>query len=147
MHVASLTGESLREEHRRVREQLEHAEILADVLPRGKLSQQRKTMQMIGVALDECVRAHTEWEERVLYPLLRDTPGGGGASFTASLSYERGIASRWIDELIREAGARRPDVRGFRHHVDRVLGLLAAHLEEEEQLLAPLPALLRRVAH
>ena len=122
MHVASVSVESLRAEHLRVRQELEHAEIMADVLVEAAPSRQRKGMQMIGAMLDDCVRVHARWEERVLALCVAGRAGGVNE-----------ILLRWIGELIREGGARMPDFRAFNTRLERVIGVVIAHLEEEQQ--------------
>lgn len=124
MKNASAAVESLRDEHLRVRQDLEHAQIMADVLPEARQSKQRKGMQMIGAILDDSLRAHAAWEERVLAPLV------GAESRPA----EETLARR-IRELIREGGARLPDVRAFNTRLERVIGILIAHLDQERHAL------------
>ena len=126
MQNASATVQSLREEHQRVRQVLEHAEIMADVLTEATPSRQRNGMQMIGAMLDDCLRAHDAWEARVLGPL--DGHGAGRA---------HEVLVRWIGGLIREAGARMPDVSAFHTRLERVIGVVIAHLEEEQQTALP----------
>jgi hypothetical protein len=125
MQNVNATVESLREEHLRVRQVLEHAEIMADVLTKAAPSRQRNGMQMIGAMLDDCVRAHDEWEERALGPA--ESRGEGHE-----------VLVRWIGGLIREGSARMPDLRAFHTRLERVIGVVIAHLEEEQQTALPL---------
>jgi len=117
-------AESLRKEHRRVRQELEHAGIMAGVLCEERPSRQRKGMQMIGALLDECVRAHAAWEDRVLAPVVGRRPDP-----------EKDALAGSIRKLVREAGARLPDAQAFGSRLNRVVGGLETHLQQEQRLL------------
>jgi hemerythrin-like domain-containing protein len=89
--------------------------------------------------LGEHIRPHAEWEERVLYPLVDGKAGSPARHpFTASMRYEHRIVGRWIDEMGAIRGKAKPDVRAFARRADNLLGLIAAHFEEEEEVLLPI---------
>jgi hemerythrin-like domain-containing protein len=87
--------------------------------------------------LREHLIGHADWEERVLYPLVDRHAGGGPEAFTASMRLEHRIIARWTDELAREASHREPDIGVFCARAHNLLGLVMAHLEEEEDVLLP----------
>jgi hypothetical protein len=124
MENPSVVAESLRKEHRRVRKELKDAGIMAGVLPKEMPSRRRKGMQMIGAILDDCVRAHAEWEARVLAPVVGKPPDVAKEALAGS-----------VGELVDEAGAPLPDVRAFGTLLQGVIGALNAHLEQEQRLL------------
>ncbi len=95
-------------------------------------------MASIAGFLQDHILAHAKWEESVLYPVVDRLARSGPEPFTATMRYEHGIVGRWIAELAAEAKRPAPDVDAFARRTDNVLGLLAAHFEEEEEVLLPL---------
>jgi hypothetical protein len=54
------------------------------------------------------------------------------------MRYEHTIVGRWIDELAAMAAGPTLDAKAFARKSDRLLGLIAAHFEEEEEVLLPI---------
>ncbi len=130
--------EPFREEHARIREHLGHIHDKAATLRGAAPPDQRSAMSFIGRFMREHIQAHAEWEEKVLYPVVDRLAGSGAEPFTSTMRYEHGIVGRWIAELTAEAEKETPDVEAFARRTDHLLGLLAAHFEEEEEVLLPL---------
>jgi hemerythrin-like domain-containing protein len=81
------------------------------------------------------IAPHADWEERVLYVIVDRQAGGGTHKFTASMRHEHRIIARQLDDLVRESVRPAPDAKRFARKADRLLGLIAAHFEEEEEVL------------
>jgi hemerythrin-like domain-containing protein len=99
---------------------------------------QRKTANKVVEFLRDHILAHAEWEERHLYPAVDKRVHAGEHPFTASMRYEHRIIGRWIDELRQLAAKPSVDAAGFVRNTDRLLGLITAHFEEEEEVLLPI---------
>lgn len=132
-----------RHEHAALRTHL--AELDAEVrgLAAASPEARRATMSAIAAALRDHVVAHAEWEEAHLYPAVdrRAIPAAAAAGrepFTASMRHEHRIVGRWTDELAALARDASPDPAVFARGADRLLGLITAHFEEEEEVLLPI---------
>lgn len=131
-------SQPFREEHAGIREHLGHVHQKAGALRTAAPADQREAMVFISKFLKEHIRAHAEWEEKVLYPVVDRLAKSGAEAFTSTMRYEHGVVGRWIDELAAESGKANPDVEAFARRTDHLLGLIAAHFEEEEEVLLPL---------
>ena len=127
-----------REEHAEIRVHLGHIEHQAGALRTAPPAEQQKSMAFISKFLNDHIRAHAAWEEKVLYPVVDRLAKSGKEPFTATMRYEHGVVGRWIDELAAESAKAAPDVEAFTRRTDNLLGLLTAHFEEEEEVLLPL---------
>ena len=127
-----------RKEHVEVREHLAHLDAMLAKLPAARRDEQRRLMTRVASFLDEHIRTHAEWEEAKLYPAVDRRTHAGPPSFTASMRYEHRIVGRSIDELTAMSKAETPDVTGFVRAAHRLLGLISAHFEEEEEVLLPI---------
>ena len=130
--------EPFREEHAGIREHLGHIQQKAGALRTVVPGEQQMSMLFISKFLNEHIRAHAEWEEKVLYPVVDRLAKSGAEAFTSTMRYEHGVVGRWIDELTTESEKATPDLEAFARRTDNLLGLLAAHFEEEEEVLLPL---------
>lgn len=95
-------------------------------------------MSMVVKFLDEHIRKHAEWEEAHLYPAVDKRTTAGTHPFTESMRYEHRIVGRSIDQLAAMAKDPAPNATVFARSADRLLGLIAAHFEEEEEVLLPI---------
>lgn len=129
---------AFREEHAEIREHLDHLDAAVGALATAPPEEQARKMAFVARFLHEHIRAHAAWEEEVLYPIVDEKAGGGKERFTATMRHEHVIVGRWIDELRQQAEAPRPDVVAFARRAHRLLGLIAAHFEEEEEVLLTL---------
>lgn len=130
--AAERPTEPFRAEHVELREHLRHIDEAVESLGTLAPEQRAKRMAWITAFLDEHVLAHAGWEERVLYPLVDARTTSGKHPFTETMRYEHGVVGRWLGELktLRDAAP-------FARVAHRLLGLLAAHFEEEEEVLLP----------
>ncbi|HEY2942527.1 MAG TPA: hemerythrin domain-containing protein [Vicinamibacteria bacterium] len=136
MSAAMKSGEALCVQHSRLKDRLAQVQALAGSLRSGEPEAAAAVMKEVLRFLECEVQPHAEWEERVLYPLL-DRRLGRGRAFTATLRYEHRVIDRWITELAREAARHTPDLLAFARRTDKVLGVLEAHFEAEEEVLPP----------
>jgi hemerythrin-like domain-containing protein len=136
MSAAMKSGEALCVQHSRLKERLAQVQALAGALRSSEPEAAAAAMKEVLRFLESEVRPHAEWEERVLYPLL-DRRLGRARTFTATLRYEHRVIDRWVTDLAREAARQTPDLVAFARRTDKVLGLLEAHFEAEEEVLPP----------
>ena len=127
-----------RREHVEIKEHLGHLDAMAGALPTAKPEEQRRTMSMVAKFLHEHIRNHAEWEEAYLYPAVDKRTLAGANPFTASMRYEHRIVGRSIDALTKMAADPDSSPAAFARSTDRLLGLIAAHFEEEEEVLLPI---------
>lgn len=130
--------EGFRALHQELRTHTTHLTILASKLPNQPPEEQKATMTEIVTCLTENVHSHAKIEEDVLYPVVdkaADSPAD--YPFTATMRYEHRIVGRWITELRNNANQPSPDVAAFARRTENLLGLISAHLEEEEDILLP----------
>jgi len=127
-----------RAEHVEVKEHLGHIDAMIGSLPTAPAASQRQTMTMVANFLHEHIRKHAEWEEAKLYPAVDRRTHEGKYPFTASMRYEHRIVGRGIDDLAARAKAETIDAVAFARAADRLVGLIQAHFEEEEEVLLPI---------
>lgn len=130
--------EPFRQEHVEVKEHLAHIDQMIGSLSTAEPSAQRRTMAMVAKFLDEHIRKHAEWEEAKLYPAVDKRTHEGIYPFTASMRYEHRIVGRGIDDLASRAQTETIDAIAFARAADRLVGLIQAHFEEEEEVLLPI---------
>lgn len=124
-------------EHRDIADLLADFENQIGKLPEADREERKQTMTRVIAFLRGHVLPHAAWEERVLYPAVDRRAGSGENRFTATMRHEHAIVARWTDELAREAFRAEPDAVWFARRADRLLGLLQAHVENEEEVLLP----------
>jgi hemerythrin-like domain-containing protein len=127
----------LRDEHAELRRHVRQIEATAGRLRRLTPSQQRNAVQEVVSFLQGELRPHAVWEESVLYPVV-DRQSGGGEPFTGPLRREHRLIERWTVDLAREAAVQDPDIDRFAGQLYRLIGLLIAHFDAEEEVLLPL---------
>lgn len=136
--AAARPSEQFRKEHLEIKEHLAHVEKWTGTLTEEKPDEQKKTMQKIVTFFKDYIKPHAEWEEKKLYPAVDKRASKGGEVFTSSIRYEHKIVGRGIEELEKEANAKTPDVKTFSRKSFKLLGLISAHFEEEEEVLLPI---------
>ena len=127
-----------RAQHAEIQIHLGHLDGMLSSLEGAAVDEQRKTMAFVARFLDEHIRSHAAWEEAKLYPLVDSRASQGGEPFSASMRYEHGIVGRGIDELAALAGAATPDAKAFARAGQRLLGVISAHFEKEEEVFLPI---------
>ena len=127
-----------RGQHSEIQVHLGHLDGMLKGLEAAPAQEQRKTMAFVAKFLDEHIRSHAEWEEAKLYPLVDSRASQGGEPFSASMRYEHGIIGRGIDELAALAAAETPDAQAFTRAGHRLLGVISAHFEKEEEVFLPI---------
>lgn len=130
--------EGFRALHQDLRTHTTHLTILAGKLPKQTPEEQKATMTEIVTCLTDNIHSHAKIEEDVLYPVVDKAAGSPmDYPFTATMRYEHRIVGRWITELRNNANQPSPDVSAFARRTENLLGLISAHLEEEEDILLP----------
>jgi iron-sulfur cluster repair protein YtfE (RIC family) len=110
---------------------------MTEHLSEQPLKMQRETMKKVTGFLKDQIEPHAAWEEKVLYPAADQRAGSQSHLFTATMRNDHKIVSRRIRELESSTTQRSPDARDFTRKTDRLLGLLTAHFENEEEILLP----------
>lgn len=124
-------------EHRDIEDRLAEMDRQVGMLSSATRAGQRDAMARFIAFLREHVLTHAEWEEKILYPVVDRRAGSGENRFTASMRHEHTIVARRTDELAAEAEKAEPNAVWFARRADQLLGLLLAHLENEEEILLP----------
>jgi hemerythrin-like domain-containing protein len=130
--------EGFRKEHAAIKEHLRHLHEMTGSIAASDAAAQRKTAQFVVNFLNEHIRSHARWEEERLYPAVDRRTHAGMHPFTSSMRYEHGIIGRGIDEIGRLAGATTFDSTSFTRRTDRLLGVIDAHFEKEEEVFLPI---------
>lgn len=136
MATFSLASHSFRLEHAEFKQLFGHLDAMVGALATASPHEQAAHMARVVAFLTDHLKGHAEWEERVLYRVV-DREAGGREPFTASMRHEHAIIRRWVAELAAEAAQKAPDARAFARRADKLLGLLTAHMKEEEEVLLP----------
>ncbi len=136
--AGELPTAGFRAEHAETKEHLRHLDGMVRSLDDAPAAEQNRTMSFVVKFLREHILTHAAWEEAHLYPLVDERAGRAGEPFTASMRYEHGIIGRGIDELSELATAATTDPKVFARSADRVLGIIGAHFEKEEEVFLPL---------
>lgn len=127
-----------REHHKEILEHLGHIDARVSAFPAQTSEQQQTGMRFVVAFLNDHIRPHAADEERVLYPVVDSRAGGGPNVFTAAMRHGHRVVDRWIHELATEAAGPSPDPVKFARRTQRLLGLLEAHFEAEEEVLLAL---------
>lgn len=136
--AADLPTAPFRQEHVEIKEHLRHIDEMTGALPARKREEQRRTMGDIAKFLHEHIGEHAKWEEAHLYPSVDKRTVAGPHPFTESMRYEHRIVERSIGALEKMAADPDADAVAFARSTDRLLGLISAHFEEEEEVLLPI---------
>ena len=136
--AADLPTAPFRREHVEIREHLGHLDSMIGGLPAAPPAEQRRTMNMVVKFLNEHIRKHAQWEEAHLYPAVDKRTHAGTHPFTESMRYEHRIVERSIDALASMAADPAATAATYARSAARLLGLIAAHFEEEEEVLLPI---------
>ena len=136
--AADRATESFREEHAEVKVHLQHLHDMSGSMAGSDSDAQRKTAKFVAKFLTEHILTHATWEEQHLYPAVDKRTHTGEYAFTTSMRYEHRIVGREIAELNELAAGDALDAVAFARKTDRLLGLISAHFEEEEEVLLPI---------
>ena len=129
--------DGFRAEHVEVGRHLAHIADWIAVLPGQSGADRDWTMARALTALRTHIVPHAEWEERTLYPLIdRQARTVDDNRFTAVMRREHVIIARSIGALAMDA--EKKDGALFARHAERLLGLIEAHFECEEEVLLPI---------
>src|SRR5688500_18408140 len=139
--AAELPTAPFRQEHVEIKEHLQHLDTMIGSLPTAKAEEQRRTMSTVAKFLNDHIRNHAEWEEAHLYPAVDKRTLSGPNPFTATMRHEHRIVGRSIDALLKMAADPSSSAITFARSADRLLGLISAHFEEEEEVLLPILAM------
>ncbi|BDG02986.1 hemerythrin domain-containing protein [Anaeromyxobacter oryzae] len=134
--LSGLATAPLRRARARVREVLDGISERVGALAAEPAAGRAGAMRAIVADLDACLRPHLDWEERTVHPVVDKFACEGPAAFSASMRYEHEIIQRSLTDLERRTGA--GDAATFARHADRLLGVLFAHFELEEEVLFPI---------
>jgi hemerythrin-like domain-containing protein len=121
-----------------VKVHLQHLDGMAGSMAGADAAAQRQTAKFVAKFLTEHILTHAAWEEEHLYPAVDKRTHAGEFPFTASMRYEHRIVGRSIGELSDLAAGDTLDATAFSRKTDRLLGLISAHFEEEEEVLLPI---------
>lgn len=138
VRAARRPSDAYRAQHARFRNATQGIERLAEGLPAAPPEDRRVRMAAVTETLTQAILPEMEWETRTIYPAVDRRAGANGCRMTATLRYEHLVALRWADELERAAAEPDPDAAAFARLAERLLGLLLAHQEVEEEVLLPL---------
>jgi len=130
--------EPFRREHQQLHQHLDRVDALVGSLTTARPGEQKAAMNQVVQFLEDDILAHARWEEKALYPAVDKRAAKGPNPFTASMRYEHKIIERWVGELAAIAQQPKPDPVAFQRQADKILGVIAAHFEEEEQVLLPI---------
>lgn len=130
--------QAFRDEHAEVKEHLDHLHQMVGSMASADAAAQQKTAKFVAKFLREHILEHAKWEEERLYPAVDKRTHAGTHPFTGTMRYEHKIVGRWIEELGTMASGEKLDGVAFARKADRLLGLIAAHFEEEEEVLLPI---------
>jgi hemerythrin-like domain-containing protein len=130
--------DNFRKEHAEIKEHLQHLHVMAGKLTTADVAQQRETANFIAKFLNDHIRSHARWEEQRLYPAVDHRTHAGMHPFTSSMRYEHGIIGRAIEELATQAAATPFDPVLYLRKTDRLLGVISAHFEKEEEVFLPI---------
>jgi hemerythrin-like domain-containing protein len=131
-----LPSDSFRTEHADLKGHLFYLETVVASLAEASPDERHRATTELVRFLRSHLADHAQWEERVLYPLV-DRQAGGGEPFTAAMRHEHRIIERLVAELVDETCRSPIAIRRFVRLAERLLGLLLAHFECEEEVLLP----------
>jgi iron-sulfur cluster repair protein YtfE (RIC family) len=123
-------------EHAELALEREAQERVIDALRLGQAADPAATMREVLRWLRDRVLPHDAWEERFLFPAADKHSGSGAYPFTATLRRQHKLMAVWVDDLAGAFAAL--DGTAFARRAERLVGLLAAHLDAEEAVLLPL---------
>lgn len=133
----ALPMQSLREKRAWIRARLDQVDAHAKAIASGAEPGASAGMTRIVSILEDELRPYMEWEGRMLHPIIDKFACEGPTAFSASMQHEHVVVDRWIGELATSARGASVDARTSLRLVDRLLGLLAAHFEVEDQVFLP----------
>lgn len=100
-------------------------------------SEQLVLMQSAVELFREYLLPHLAAEEAVLHPAVDRQLPRSSASVTEAMRQEHDILRRWVRELEGLAYGSMPDHDAFVRRGERLLGLIEAHFEVDEEVLYP----------
>lgn len=129
---------SFRNGHAEVKEHLSHLDTMAGSLSTKDEAGKKQTADFIVKYLTDHILEHAKWEEKYVYPAVDKRSHADRHRFTSTMRYEHTIIGRSIDALRTAAAKPGFDAARFTRDTDRVLGLISAHFEKEEEVLLPI---------
>lgn len=136
---APLVTQPFRDEHKELREHLEHMQAMAANVRTD--AEPGRAMQQLVSALKGHIEPHAAWEEQVLYPVVDRYAGAADEPvFTKSMRHEHRIVGREIAELADLASNPAANRAAYASKAEQLLGLIIAHFEVEEEVLLPVLA-------
>lgn len=135
---APRVSEGFRQEHVGIKKELAKVDKWAQDLSKKSASEQKQSMAKIVSFFAEHIKPHAKWEEEKLYPAVDKRASQGPHVFTETMRYEHRIVGRWIEDLAIESKKQNPNAQEFVRKTHRLLGLIEAHFELEEEVLLPI---------
>jgi hemerythrin-like domain-containing protein len=89
------------------------------------------------LTLKEYLLPHLAAEEEALHPSVDRQIPASSARLTEAMKREHDIMRRWIGDMERLADQPMPDHNAFARRGERLLGLIEAHFEVDEEILFP----------
>lgn len=133
-----LPSQKFRDEHVGIRKHLEEASVWAGDIEKKNGKDRDALKRKVVEFFKSHIVPHAEWEEKVLYPAVDKRAAKGPNPFTATMRYEHKIVGRWADELDSQEVSSAEGARKFVRKADRLIGLIDAHFQEEEEVLLPI---------
>jgi hemerythrin-like domain-containing protein len=136
MQPETFSAAEFKAHHVEIREHLDHLDTMAQRLSGESPERRQRTMNFVLGFLTDHILTHAREEETTLYKWADHK---AGPRFTESMRYEHKIVERWIDEL-RDLAREEPsdaNAAAFTRRAQRLLGLLEAHFEVEEEVILP----------
>jgi iron-sulfur cluster repair protein YtfE (RIC family) len=130
--------ERFRAHHERFRGQIEQLTFYIDTLHEISETRQMEIMAAVMAILRDDFQLHARQEEQFLYPAVDRFARAGTHPFTALLRHDHRIIDRWIEDLDRISSEPMPDHTRFCRRLERLLGLLEAHLDAEDAVMLPI---------
>lgn len=135
---APLASQPFRDEHRVLRQRLEKISTQVGQLAGTPRPTQRASMREMVDFFKGEIEPHAKHEEAGLYQAVDRRASDPSVPFTSTMRNEHRIIGRSIEELRAMAEDPKADAGVFARKADRLLGLLSAHFESEEQVLLPI---------
>lgn len=134
---AERVTQPFRDEHVVIKEHLGHLEQMVDAVVAAAPAERSAAMERVVNAFEDHIAAHAAWEEEYLYPVVDRLAGNTEYPFTAAMVQEHRIVGRWIGALREIQAGASPDARAFARQATKLIGLIQAHFEDEEEVLLP----------
>ncbi|GMV43861.1 MAG: hypothetical protein AMXMBFR64_55770 [Myxococcales bacterium] len=125
-----------RDTHKELQVHLGHVKEWVGSLDTKPQAEREAIMKRVTAFLREHIGEHAKVEEARLYPLVDRYAHDGALRYTDTMRWEHGIIGKKIEALEDMANGK-ADATGFARSADRLLGIIEAHFEKEEEVLLP----------